>query len=105
MGENKKVRNMEVKEKSFDDNVIKPSPEGEIIQQLREQIGKYQEQAQVMYNKIMELQRGEIFTRLNFLFKILETKDVFDKETIDKTVYEINDLMFNFEEDTTENKQ
>ena len=99
MGENKKNSKLEVKE------MVGTKTSDEQVVELQEAIKKYQEQAQVMYNKIMELQRGEIFTRLNFLFKILETKDVFDKETIDKTVYEINDLMFNFEEDTTENKQ
>ena len=55
-----------------------------------------------MYDKLQRADASNFFTRLNFLFKIVEQAPIFPKSVVADTIEEITDAMFKNGEDTDE---
>lgn len=80
--------------------------------QYKELKGKYDQavdfnrqlsaQAKSLYEKLQRADASNFFTRLNFLFKIVEQAPLFPKSVVADTIEEITDAMFNHEEDADE---
>lgn len=51
------------------------------------------EQNRIMYRRIQELETNEIFTRLGFLFKVVEFANRFNSEFLNKCTQEIEQLI------------
>lgn len=51
------------------------------------------EQNKIMYRRIQELETNEIFTRLGFLFKVVEFANRFNSEFLNKCTQEIEQLI------------
>ena len=60
------------------------------------------EQARQMQERMMSMNLSNMFKRIEFLFKVIENKDSFNKEFYDKCVKEIEELMTVPEEETEE---
>lgn len=73
--------------------------------QYKELKGKYDQavdfnrqlsaQAKTLYDKLQRADASNFFTRLNFLFKIVEQAPLFPKSVVADTIEEITDAMFN----------
>lgn len=50
-------------------------------------------QNQQLYNKLQEANIGNMLSRLNFLFKVIENRQAFGVDFVDKCKQEIEDLM------------
>lgn len=59
-------------------------------------------QAKSLYEKLQQADASNFFTRLNFLFKIVEQAPLFPKSVVADTIEEITDAMFNHDEDANE---
>ena len=59
-------------------------------------------QAKSLYDKLQRADASNFFTRLNFLFKIVEQAPIFPKSVVADTIEEITDAMFKNGEDTDE---
>lgn len=59
-------------------------------------------QAKSLYDKLQRSDASNFFTRLNFLFKIVEQAPLFPKSVVADTIEEITDAMFKNGEDTDE---
>ena len=59
-------------------------------------------QAKSLYDKLQRADASNFFTRLNFLFKIVEQAPIFPKSVVADTIDEITDAMFKNGEDTDE---
>ena len=59
-------------------------------------------QAKSLYDKLQRADASNFFTRLNFLFKIVEHAPLFPKSVVADTIEEITDAMFKNGEDTDE---
>ena len=59
-------------------------------------------QAKSLYDKLQRADASNFFTRLNFLFKIVEQAPIFPKSVVADTIEEITDAMFKNCEDTDE---
>ena len=60
------------------------------------------EQARQMQERMMSMNLSNMFKRIEFLFKVIENKDSFNKGFYDKCVKEIEELMTVPEEETKE---
>lgn len=59
------------------------------------------EQNKQLYNKLQEVSISNAFKRLEFLFKVVENSNSFNKEFVDKCVTEIEDLITISDPDNT----
>lgn len=69
-------------------------------EELEQVANQMNEQNQILYEKIKELNLINVFRRLDYLFKVVENKEVFDKEFTDSVVKEIKDTITVEEEDS-----
>ena len=60
------------------------------------------EQSRVLMQKLQEANMGNMFKRLDYLFKIIEFEYIFDRNFIDKCVKEIQDMISIPEEEPNE---
>ena len=60
------------------------------------------EQSRVLMQKLQEANMGNMFKRLDYLFKIIEFEHMFDGNFIDKCVKEIQDMISIPEEEPNE---
>lgn len=51
-----------------------------------------------LMKQIQQVSLGNLFKRIDYLFKILENKEAFSEEVIIKTSKEIEEFMFNIED-------
>lgn len=57
-------------------------------------------QAKSLYDKLQRADASNFFTRLNFLFKIVEQAPLFPKSVVADTIEEITDAMFKESDNT-----
>ena len=60
------------------------------------------EQSRVLMQKLQEANMGNMFKRLDYLFKIFEFEHMFDRNFIDKCVKEVQDMISIPEEEPNE---
>lgn len=68
-------------------------PEKMSYEQLENIAHQLSEQAKQLYAKLQNANMTNMFKRLDYLFKIVENKESFSKEFVDKCIAEIEDLM------------
>lgn len=77
--EEKKIENKETQKMSY-----------EQLEQVAHQLS---EQTRQLYSKLQKSNMENVFKRLDYLFKVVENKDVFSKEFLDKCVKEIEEII------------
>lgn len=76
------------------------------VKELEETIEGLKSQNQQLYNALQRAQYGNAFTRLEFLFRVVQFHEQFDAEFLASTVDEIKQIMtIPNEEETTEEKK
>ena len=60
------------------------------------------EQSRVLMQKLQEANMGNMFKRLDYLFKIIEFEHMFDGNFIDKCIKEVQDMISIPEEESNE---
>lgn len=70
--------------------------------QLSAQFDAVVKENQQLRSVTQKLQLDNLFTELNFRFKVLEFRDVFDEDFVDKVVNEIKSIMTIKEEEEEE---
>lgn len=62
-------------------------------EELNDTARQLSEQNQILYNKLQELNMVNVFKRLDYLFKVLETNDMFNSDFVIKCSKEITDIL------------
>lgn len=92
MEEGKKVVHMEPSNKS----------EKLTYEQLENVARQLSEQNQMLIRRVQETNMGNVFKRLDYLFKVVEQDTKFNKEFVEKCISEIESIMVLSEEENTE---
>lgn len=92
MKEGKKVVHMEPSNKS----------EKLTYEQLENVARQLSEQNQMLIKRVQETNMGNVFKRLDYLFKVVEQDTKFNKEFAKKCISEIESIMVISEEENTE---
>lgn len=77
--EEKKTENKETKKLSYE--------------QLEQVANQLSEQTRKLYSKLQKSNMENVFKRLDYLFKVVENKDVFSKEFLDNCIKEIEEII------------
>ena len=92
MEEGKKVVHMEPSNKS----------EKLTYEQLENVARQLSEQNQMLIRRVQETNMGNVFKRLDYLFKVVGQDTKFNKEFVEKCISEIESIMVLSEEENTE---
>ena len=92
---------MEVKEKT---NTAKKAVQSKKMsyEELENIAHQLSEQSRVLMQKLQEANMGNMFKRLDYLFKIIEFEHMFDDNFIDKCIKEVQDMISIPEEESNE---
>lgn len=90
---------MEVVKNENDKSVKKEKMSYEELENIAHQLS---EQSRVLMQKLQEANMGNMFKRLDYLFKIIEFEHMFDGNFIDKCIKEIQDMISIPEEEPNE---
>lgn len=88
---------MEVVKKENDKSLKKEKMSYEELENIAHQLS---EQGRVLAQKLQEANMGNVFKRLDYLFKIIEFEHIFDDNFTNKCVKEIQDMISIPEEET-----
>lgn len=89
-----------MEEKNLNTNIENQKLSYEQLENICQQLSQ---QSRELYMKLQEANLSNMYTRLNFLFKVLKYDVHFDEEFVYKATKEIEDLMA-FEEPETEDQ-
>ena len=81
---------MEVVKNENDKSVKKEKMSYEELENIAHQLS---EQSRVLMQKLQEANMGNMFKRLDYLFKIIEFEHMFDGNFIDKCIKEVQDMI------------
>ena len=81
---------MEVVKNKNDKSVKKEKMSYEELENIAHQLS---EQSRVLMQKLQEVNKSNMFKRLDYLFKIIEFEHMFDGNFIDKCIKEIQDMI------------
>jgi ribosomal protein L9 len=109
MEETSKVKNLKVvsnQNEQVKANDLKPSYEDleRMVEAYRNQQNTFRDQAREMIAQMQEMQKVIVYRRLDYLFKVLDNKDLFDAETVSKVIDEIKDTLIVDEKEVKEEK-
>lgn len=90
---------MEVVKNENDKSVKKEKMSYEELENIAHQLS---EQSRVLMQKLQEANMGNMFKRLDYLFKIIEFEHMFDGNFIDKCIKEVQDMISIPEEEPNE---
>ena len=90
---------MEVVKNENDKSVKKEKMSYEELENIAHQLS---EQSRVLMQKLQEANMGNMFKRLDYLFKIIEFEHMFDGNFIDKCIKEVQDMISIPEEESNE---
>mgnify|MGYP000977978757 CR=1 FL=1 len=62
-------------------------------EQLENVAHQLSEQNRQLFNKLQELNMSNVFKRLDYLFKVIESGHMFNEDFLGKCIHEIEDLM------------
>lgn len=71
----------------------KPQTKKLSYEELEQVASQLSEQSRQLYEKLKKQSLENMFMRLNYLFKVVENKDVFSKEFKENCIKEIEDVM------------
>lgn len=72
---------------------VQKKNESNELEMLKSELGKYQNQERMLLQQLNSMNMVNVFRRLDYLFKVIENKDVFESDFIDKCVEEIKGIM------------
>lgn len=109
MEETSKVKNLKVvsnQNEQVTTNAPKPSYEDleRMVEAYRNQQETFRAQAREMITQMQEMQKVIVYRRLDYLFKVLDNKDLFDAETVSKVIDEVKDTLIVNENEVKEEK-
>ena len=81
---------MEIVKNENDKSVKKEKMSYEELENIAHQLS---EQSRVLMQKLQEANMGNMFKRLDYLFKIIEFEHMFDGNFIDKCIKEVQDMI------------
>ena len=90
---------MEVVKNENEKSVKKEKMSYEELENIAHQLS---EQSRVLMQKLQEANMGNMFKRLDYLFKIIEFEHMFDGNFIDKCIKEVQDMISIPEEEPNE---
>lgn len=80
-------------------------PEKMSYEQLENVAHQLSEQNRQLFNKLQELNMSNVFKRLDYLFKVIESGHMFNEDFLGKCIHEIEDLMTVSEQEDKTNSE